>query len=225
MIDQGYLFSFTTGLLGGFGHCIGMCGPIVAAYSWQMKRQEISWYVLSVALLYNAGRVTTYSFIGAVMGLTGSFLNSAGRLIGLQYSVSLLAGLIMVLMGLSIVGIGRKSNFLERRTGAVMKLVGGITEGGGAFRYYPLGLLLGFLPCGLSYSIFVGSAGTGGLLKGAAFALCFGLGTIPALLLVGLVASRIGGSLRTAFYRAGGVAVILMGLIFIFRGVRSYVQM
>jgi sulfite exporter TauE/SafE len=78
------------------------------------------------------------------------------------------------------------------------------------------------LPCGLSYTVFIASAGTGGLLPGMVTTLLFGLGTLPALLLFGTILSSISASLRGRIYRASGGVVIIMGIYFLFRGIRIY---
>ncbi|HET9599921.1 MAG TPA: sulfite exporter TauE/SafE family protein [Anaeromyxobacteraceae bacterium] len=208
----------TTGLLGGFGHCAGMCGPLVASVGL-VSAPGGARRALAGQALYNAGRVTTYACIGALMGLTGSFVNVAGRMAGLQEVVAVAAGALMVLMGLGAAGLlafARRAE--ERVAGKVFRAVRGVLEGGGIGRYYALGLVLGFLPCGLSYSAFVGAAATGSLPGGLLFALAFALGTVPALLLVGGLASALSPRLRGALYRAGGVAVALVGLLFVLRG-------
>jgi sulfite exporter TauE/SafE len=158
-------------------------------------------------------------------GLSGSFVNSAGRLAGLQEIVPVLAGFIMIWMGLGILGITRSAALLEGRSGLVIKGVREILQGESIWRFYPVGLLLGFLPCGLSYSVFVGAAGSGGLLQGMLFSLLFGLGTVPALLLVSSLAVAAGKRVREYLYRAGGLAIIALGILFIVRGVRSYAGM
>jgi uncharacterized protein len=100
----------------------------------------------------------------------------------------------------------------------VFRAVRSVLDGGGVGRSYALGLLLGFLPCGLSYSAFVGAAATGTLPQGFLFALVFALGTVPALLAVGGAAALLSPRARGALYRAGGVAVILVGALFVARG-------
>jgi hypothetical protein len=95
-------------------------------------------------------------------------------------------------------------------------------EDGGAGRSYPLGLVMGFLPCGLSYSAFVGAAATGGLVPGLVFALAFGAGTLPALLLAGWGASRLGARARGVLYRLGGALVALLGVLFVLRGLHLH---
>src|SRR6266536_4613378 len=86
------VLALTTGLLGGFGHCAGMCGPLVASVGLVSSPLLGARRALGGQLLYNAGRVTTYALLGALMGLTGSFVNTAGRLAGLQDVVAVLAG-------------------------------------------------------------------------------------------------------------------------------------
>jgi hypothetical protein len=90
-------------------------------------------------------------------------------------------------------------------------------------RAYPLGLALGFLPCGLSYSAFAAAAATGRPARGLVLALAFGLGTLPALLLAGAVVSALSARARGLLYRAGGALVALLGVLFVLRGLRFHV--
>ncbi len=219
MIGTGYLLAFTTGLLGGFGHCLGMCGPLVASYSLHagITRSRVFPH-----LIYNAGRITTYSFIGSFMGLTGTFLNTAGRIAGIQNIAAMLTGILMIVMGLSITGLLKGINFIERYNSSVLRAANVVLETDSVWRYYPLGLLLGLLPCGLSYSVFIGAAGTGGLLRGMFYVFCFGLGTVPALLLFGVVMSYLSGKIRSWLYRASGIVVTISGIYFLVKGITSH---
>lgn len=212
------LMAFVTGLLGGFGHCIGMCGPLVGSFALASgplgPRRS-----MAGQLAYHAGRVTTYGAIGAVMGLTGAFVNVAGRLAGLQEVISVAAGLLMILLGLGAAGLSAGLKRLEARASArVVGLVRGLLDGGGPGRLYPTGLVLGLLPCGLSWTMFLGSAATGSLPRGLALALAFALGTVPALLLAGAAGTLLGARARGALYRVGGLLVALMGGLFVARG-------
>ncbi len=213
------LLAATTGLLGGFGHCAAMCGPLVGSIGLVTGPRVGMRRALGGQLLYNAGRITTYSCIGAAMGLTGSFVNTAGRMAGVQEVVAVVAGLVMVAMGLSAAGcLGWTRRLARHLSARVVRAVAAVLEGGGPGRLYALGLLLGFLPCGLSYSAFVGAAATGGLPQGLLFALAFALGTTPALLLVGGATALASARLRSVLHRAGGVAVVVVGLVFVARG-------
>jgi sulfite exporter TauE/SafE len=210
--------AFVTGLVGSFGHCAAMCGPLVGSLALAGgavgPRRS-----LAGQLAYHAGRITTYAAVGAIMGLTGSFVNVAGRLAGIQQLVAVGAGVLMILLGAGAAGLSTTLKRLEARaSGRVVALVREVLTGGGAGRLYPTGLALGLLPCGLSWTVFLGAAGTGSLPEGLLLALAFGLGTTPALLLVGAAAGAVGASARAVLVRAGGVVVILLGVLFLLRG-------
>jgi sulfite exporter TauE/SafE len=162
--------------------------------------------------------------VGAVMGLAGSFVNVAGRLAGFQDVVAVLAGLLMVAMGL---GSASQSFWVRsaegKLAGQVMGAVRRLAGHEAPMRAYPLGLALGFLPCGLSYSAFAAAAATGHPARGLALALAFGLGTLPALLLAGAVVSALSARTRGLLYRAGGALVALLGVLFVLRGLRIHV--
>ncbi|MBI5098325.1 MAG: sulfite exporter TauE/SafE family protein [Nitrospirae bacterium] len=225
-MELGYTLAFTTGLLGGFGHCIGMCGPLVASYTIRSSpslpyRSSIINNLLP-HLFYNIGRITTYMFIGAVMGLAGSFVNVAGRISGFQNTVAIIAGLLMILMGLSISGIAGGMAWLERHNNLILKFAKNILQGESLWQYYPLGALFGFLPCGLSYTLFMAAAGTGSMLSGMLTTFFFGIGTLPALLLFGLVAGYLSHKLRGLLYKLSGIIIILMGIYFL--GINIYAK-
>jgi uncharacterized protein len=210
--------AFVTGFLGSFGHCVGMCGPLVGALALAAAplgpRRS-----LPGQLAYHAGRVTTYALVGAAMGITGSFVNVAGRLAGFQQVVAVAAGALMVLVGLGAAGVtATLRRFEARASGKVLALVRRVLTGGGAGRLYPTGLALGLLPCGFSWTAFLAAAGTGSGPEGLLFALAFGLGTVPALLLVGVAGAAIGVRARGVLARLGGILVALLGVLFVLRG-------
>jgi sulfite exporter TauE/SafE len=225
-METGYILAFTTGIIGGFGHCIGMCGPLVASYTLAGSMQpgaHISRIMPHV--LYNSGRITMYSLIGGVMGLSGSFINVAGRLANIQNSVAVLAGVIMVLMGASIAGRGGNTAWIEKHNTSILRAATGIRASSSSLRYFPLGIVLGLLPCGLSYTVFIAAAGTGGFSPGMLTALVFGLGTLPALLAFGAIISSLSPVLRSRIYRSSGVLVILMGIYYLYRGISLYANL
>jgi len=222
-VDAGYLGALLSGLAGGFGHCIGMCGPIVASYALHGTAPLFDRLLSTV--LYNAGRITTYMLIGAVMGVAGSFVNVAGKIAGFQQIAAVAAGLFMIFMGLGIAGLTGKTALLEGRSGIFMKAASYIMLEKSRWKYFPLGALFGFIPCGLSYSIFIAAAGTGGFLPGMTLSLLFGLGTVPALLLFGAVAAYMGSRMRGLLYKAAGIVVVLMGALYVMRGMKIYAGM
>jgi sulfite exporter TauE/SafE len=216
-ISSAVAMAFVTGLLGSFGHCAAMCGPIVGSLALAAAPLGAR-RTIAGQLAYHAGRVTTYAALGLVMGLTGSFVNVAGRLVGVQQVVGIAAGVVMIVLGLGAAGVSQRLRSVEARaSGRVVALVRGIFQGGGAGRLYPTGLALGLLPCGLSWTVFLGAAGTGSAPEGLLLALAFGLGTVPALLLVGAAGAAFGARPRGALARAGGVLAALLGLLLALR--------
>jgi sulfite exporter TauE/SafE len=219
-VTDAVAMALVTGLLGGFGHCIGMCGPLVGTLALASSPLGPRRSMAGQAA-YHAGRVTTYAFLGGLLGLGGSFVNVAGRLAGISQAVAVAAGVLMILVGLGAAGLSAALGRLEARASA--RVVAFVREvvGGGAGRLYPAGLALGFLPCGLSWTVFLGAAGTGSLPEGFLVALAFGLGTVPALLVAGAAGTWLGVRARGVLYRLGGLLVAAMGLLFLVRGLRA----
>ncbi len=228
-MDAGMVLAFTTGLVGGFGHCIGMCGPLVASAALHASSSSPSPRSLlpriGPQLLYNSGRVATYTAAGAAMGLAGSFVEVAGRMAGIQHGVMILAGVVMVFMGLGIMGLLGNTRWLERHNSLVLAGAGRLLGRRSVWRYLPLGLVMGLMPCGLSYTVLIGAAGTGSATSGGIMMLCFGAGTVPALGGFGLAVTYLGSTLRGRIQRAGGGLVLLMGLYYLAKGIRLYAHL
>ncbi|MDH4164254.1 MAG: sulfite exporter TauE/SafE family protein [Nitrospirota bacterium] len=222
-MEAGFFLAFTTGLAGGFGHCIGMCGPIVAMTALRTASDPGPGFFPQ--LLYHAGRIITYAVIGGLMGLAGSFVNVAGRMMGIQQVVLVLAGLVMTVMGLSIAGLFGSTKWIERHNNAVLSAASRVLSLGSRARFLPLGLLMGLLPCGLSYTVFIAAAGAGSPAAGAVTMLAFGAGTVPALLLFGAAVTWLSSRMRAAVQRAGGIMVVVMGLYYLAKGIRFYAEM
>lgn len=206
------------GLLSSFSHCLGMCGPLVASFGLTARPGQGAARAVVGQLPYHLGRVTTYGALGAIMGATGAFVNVAGRLAGLADAAAVAAGLLMVLLGLGAAGVSAALRRLEARaSGRVLALVRPLLDGGPS-RLYPLGLALGVLPCGVSWTIFLGAAASGGPVPGLLMALAFGAGTVPGLLLLGALGALVGQRTRGILYRAGGLLIAVMGVLFALRG-------
>jgi len=214
------------GLFGGFGHCIGMCGPIVAALSLGPARPGWTHH-----LLYNLGRVTTYTILGAAVGATGSFLSLATSIDPIQTAVMALCGLFIVLVGLISAGwlpFGKRLLACTPAMPFVRKTMNLFINSPSAGAWYPLGLVLGFLPCGLTFTALLAAARAAmnapdhfaGMVQGALMMLLFGLGTAPALLLVGKTAGLIGEKTRHHLYRLASLSMIATGLWFIYGAVK-----
>ena len=195
---QGGLFGglFLAGLVGSAAHCAGMCGPFVlqqAADRAQSvpaaRMSEFSRISGALLLPYHLGRLTTYAAIGAgVAALTGSLsrLSWFGWLPALLLA---LAALLFLAVALDRLGLFRRLPVPAVRVpwaGWVSHAATPLLRGGGAPRGYLLGLVLGFIPCGLLYGAFAAAAGSADPLAGGLALLAFGLGTMPALIGVAL---------------------------------------
>ena len=197
------------GLMGSL-HCIGMCGPL--ALMVPGNTQNRSWVVN--AMLYNGGRVLTYATIGALFGLLGKGL----QLAGLQQIVSIAAGIMMLLLvALPRAEVLVKKHMpLPQRT--LSKYLGKMVHRRDGFGVLGLGLLNGFLPCGLVYVALMGSLTMQSAAQGATLMALFGLGTIPALLSLRLLGNVVPAALRSRTRKALPVLLVLMGVVFILRG-------
>ncbi|MCG6982669.1 MAG: sulfite exporter TauE/SafE family protein [Deltaproteobacteria bacterium] len=226
-IETIYLIFFTSGFTIGFGHCIGMCGPIVASFSLSLKGREVT----VPHLLYNSGRITTYSLLGGVMGATGSFTSVAAGIAGLQKGVMIFTGVLIILMGLAMAGwvpLGSIFGDYCNPGGLLSRTFGRISETRSTLTYYPLGMLLGLLPCGPVYTALIAAARTGmevqngfkGSLIGAGLMLSFGLGTVPALLVVAKLANLGWLKRRDIIYKISSVLMIVVGIYFVIKAIR-----
>ncbi len=215
-----FLAMLLAGLAGGFGHCISMCGPLVAAVSVGETRHGILHH-----LLYNLGRITTYSILGAIVGLSGSFLVLASSIEPIQRAIMIIAGLSIILMGLSTaewLPLPHKKS-CNPGSSLIQKILVFFKAPRSIGSYYPMGIVLGFLPCGLTYTALLTAARSGmeakypfaGMMQGAIMMMLFGLGTTPALILVGKVANTISNRTRKRFYLLASLIMIATGVWFI----------
>jgi sulfite exporter TauE/SafE len=223
---------FLVGLAGGFGHCITMCGPIAAAggaWSGTASSAEGGRRGRAVALWqigYQAGRVLTYTAIGAALGGLGSLGAVRGAIGPLQRLVWLVAGEIMIIMGLAIAGVPLLSRFGRRLESGWAKASGDrfrrayralIRSGPRAA--FPFGMLMGLMPCGFLISIELYAVGSGSALAGAATMLAFGLGTVPALAASGALGGLLGAKSRAWLTYSGAAVVIVLGVFYVVRAV------
>jgi len=209
--------AFVTGLLGA-GHCLGMCGGLVGALSLSASQHPGAW---SFHLLYNVGRVATYTLIGAVVGWLGSALAYTDRFSEVTRALLLVSDLFIILVGLGTAGLLAGLNVskldfpgpLHAMTAAVQRL----RQLPPALSALPLGLLFGFLPCGYLYAVAITAAQSADVATGALMLLAFGLGTVPALLVIGTAAQWLGSRARLWMLRGAGLLVAGMGGINLYR--------
>jgi len=206
--------ALTLGLAGSV-HCLGMCGGIAAAAGTRTQSAGSGTGAALAALGFNLGRIASYALLGLLVGAVVGAAVAQVQVRPLAVVLRALAGLLMFFMGLSLL-TGRDLLSLERLGGRLWQrlrpLAGRALELPPALRFGALGLLWGFLPCGLVYSALALSATSGSALAGAATMLAFGLGTLPAMTAVTLSSAQLGWSApRGPLRRLAGIALVIFG--------------
>jgi hypothetical protein len=215
------LAALSAGLLGGV-HCAGMCGGIVGALSLATPGQKQG-PKLPLLLSYNIGRITSYVIAGALVGGIGQLSLGFMPVQSLQLVLAVIAGVMMMLMGLYLGGWSRFLRHVENAGGVIWKKIEPVGR-----RLLPvrnpgqgflLGVIWGWLPCGLVYSMLIWALGSGGALEGGMLMLAFGIGTLPNLLATGLLAGQFVRWIQQPAVRmVAGILLILFGLYTLYRG-------
>lgn len=214
MDNVNFLAIISVAMLGSLGHCIGMCGGFVVAYSSaKIDSNSSKFYQFLCHLSYNLGRVTSYTILGALFGYIGSVISFSKTSTGYLYFI---IGVFMVLMGLSLMGKIRFLTSLEcslSTNGFIKKIFSLLIHSKSFFSFYGLGMLNGFLPCGLVYFFAISAAATSSAFWGAVTMLIFGLSTIPALLSFGFIIGFLkGGDFRNIMIKLASLVIILYGI-------------
>ncbi|MDP0588462.1 MAG: sulfite exporter TauE/SafE family protein [Candidatus Endonucleobacter bathymodioli] len=208
-----FISALTIGLLGSV-HCIGMCGGITSALSMSISGKTKS-AVFGLMLCYHLGRILSYALAGFILGSVGWFLGDSSPV--LRFLLRILAGFMLVFMGLYVSGIWKGLTRLEviggvlwRKLQPIGKHLIPVKTVTGALS---LGGLWGWLPCGLVYSTLVWSSSQGSPLQSALLMFCFGVGTIPSVLLTGLLSKQLHHIIQAQLTRnIAGIMMILFGL-------------
>jgi uncharacterized protein len=211
------------GLLGGFGHCIGMCAPFVLFASRRYAAPGSGRVSALVAQAWYAlGRIVTYAVLGGAAGALGAAVQKVGAFVGLQRAALVVAGAVLVVWAVvalwnlvpGLPRLGRPGSvgpgLFDRVAGALKRRVPG----------HPLafGLFLGLLPCGFLYSAVVAAVARGSALQGALAMAAFGAATVPALLSVSLADEILGARRRTLLNVVAQLFILAMGARFLWRG-------
>jgi len=212
--------------LGSFGHCIGMCGGIVIAYSsvgLENDRSKTSQAVTH--LLYSFGRVTTYTVLGAVFGFLGGVVVFNNTTNGILWIV---AGIAMVVAGLSLLGKLHVIKLIETSFASskwYQTTFKSLMQGKSTTGYYFLGMLNGLLPCGFVYFFAITAASTASPVYGAFVMFIFGLSTIPALFSLGFFVGLFKQlKFRHLMTQLAAVSVIIYGIYTLYNGYRYLVE-
>ncbi|WP_103069413.1 sulfite exporter TauE/SafE family protein [Aquimarina sediminis] len=205
--------AFILGLLGSF-HCVGMCGPI--AFMLPVNKSNTVQKFFQV-FLYHFGRLLAYSIIGLFFGVIGKSLN----LFGIQQKLSIAVGVMMIILVLTPYQVFSKYNFSK----PIYKIISKVKNALGLAlkkktpdTFLSIGFLNGFLPCGLVYMAVFGAIGSGHILEGSLYMLLFGIGTIPLMTIAVYAGNFLTQKARQHIQKAIPVFVIVIGLLFIIRG-------
>ena len=224
--------SFAIGLLGSL-HCLGMCGPVVLAYSLQFRgrhtdaaaqRSSLFRSGLIHHLGFHSGRLLVYGSLGVGAATFFHFAGMSQLLSHFRGWMVLLGGTLMVYFGLVFLKILRLPGFLSNSpvgNGSLLRrfFSFGISSPRPGSKIV-LGMATGFLPCGLSWAMVVRAAATQNIAEGFLVMAAFGLGTVPVLFLSGLAASFLSLRIRLLGERLAACSLILLGLLLISKGVR-----
>lgn len=204
---------FVIGLLGSL-HCIGMCGPIVLALpAGQFK----SFRFFAGRILYNLGRVITYSVFGLIFGIIGKNL----AVIGLQRWVSVISGVLIIII---VLLPGKtKTDFINmlpfgKATQKIKEAFGKLFKSGSLTSMLFIGIVNGLLPCGFVYVGVAGAIASGDVLSGVLYMALFGMGTIPVMFITSVAGNFISLGVRQRLTRIIPVLAIILAVIFILRG-------
>ena len=201
------------GLAGSF-HCIGMCGPI--AFVIPVDRTSKTKLIYQT-FLYHIGRLVSYSLIGLLFGLVGKGLYLAG----FQQRLSILVGFVMIALVLMPISIFNRYNFSK----PLYKIIAQVKQQLGIYlkkksnrAIFSIGFFNGFLPCGLVYMALIGSISAGNAVQGALYMILFGMGTVPMMTAALLMGNFVNLTVRKKIQKAIPVFVVIIGLLFILRG-------
>lgn len=204
---------FAIGLVGSF-HCVGMCGPIALALPVVF---ESNVKLFLSRLLYNLGRVITYAMFGAVLGLFSNRI----VVIGLQQYTSIIIGILIVLYVITPRKYKAKlssTKIYSSINNSIKKGFNKVTQNKSTSSFLLIGIINGFLPCGLVYVALAGAINTGGILSGAAFMALFGLGTLPVMFITSVAGKYINVGVRRKINKLVPLFAFILGVIFILRG-------
>jgi sulfite exporter TauE/SafE len=214
-----YLMIFVAGIAGSF-HCVGMCGGFACALGRDPVGRRAT---IERHLLYNTGRLATYSFIGALAGTLGQGLvghGSLGSIATGQRILAVASGVLMIVMALQFFGyLQRVHSFVLGFGGNTLTVsLRNLIATPGRSAPLALGVFNGWLPCPLVYALAAQAAATAGALPGFLTMLAFGLGTYPAMLIMGGAGAMIRPSWRRRGVWLAGILLLILGAITLGRG-------
>ncbi|MFZ4618930.1 MAG: sulfite exporter TauE/SafE family protein [Bacteroidota bacterium] len=213
------LAALTLGLFGSL-HCIGMCGPLMLAVPTNSQNRG---KFLLERIVYNGGKAVTYGILGAVLGLAGRSM-----LMSIQQNLSIIIGISLLITVAIPLGLQSKLDKISplRHLYTFVKIkFSSLMKRRGYSALALMGMLNGLLPCGLVYTALIGATVVADAWHSAVFMMVFGVGTMPALIIVAMSGKLISVKYRSLFTRAVPVFSIALALILILRGLNLGIPM
>jgi sulfite exporter TauE/SafE len=199
-----------------------MCGPLVLTYSLPLGSKKFSKQVFA-HIAYNSGRIITYGFLGAIAGFLGTTISFVGKLAGIENILMIVAGILMFIAGLLMLDI-LPSKSLQKfnpllYTSKFIKPLGSKMSSTSISSKFTLGLILGFIPCGLIYAALLKAMATGSVFAGSLTMVAFGSGTAISLLGIGIFSTAFNFKLNRWGNKLASISILLLGLLMVYRGV------
>lgn len=213
--SMGYGILFVVGLLTSL-HCIAMCGGINLSQCVSYKQVDNPSNKLSKlkpSLLYNCGRVVSYTIIGGIVGALGSVISFSGAAKGI---IAIISGLFMIIMGLNMLNI---FPWLRKLNPRMPRIFGNkIHNNNGRYGPFFVGILNGLMPCGPLQAMQIYALGTGSFFAGAISMFLFSLGTVPLMFGFGAISSFISGKFTHKMLKVSAMLVMILGIVMVNRG-------
>jgi sulfite exporter TauE/SafE len=205
-------------------HCLGMCGGIIGALTLNLPKsiRDSRWRMLPYVVAYNLGRVTSYVFMGAIVGAAGAELMKMLAPAHGHAILRWLAAAVMVAIGLYLAGWFPRFAMIEHIGTPIWRRLEpfgrSLLPVQSTIKAYAFGVIWGWLPCGLVYSALVWTATSSSAVQGGSFMLAFGVGTLPSMLTAGIVAGWIARLSRLPYLRqiAGLTLIVLAAATLVF---------
>lgn len=215
-----YMLAFMTGLLGS-GHCLGMCGGLVSGFFMKLGAKGVWPY-----LAYHGARVGIYTVVGLIAAAIGAVLVSTGEFGKLQGVLQIVAGIVVILLGLDLLGVSPFRNRLGFAPVAwLRKQFGLAVQKGPVIGALIGGAINGLMPCSMTMAMAVKATTAPTVLEGGLLMLAFGAGTLPSMLSASFLFGKLGPKLRGWLLKGAALFVIALGVSTLWQGIRYYTVM
>ena len=220
LVEFSYALAFMTGLLGS-GHCLGMCGGLVSAFFMRLNARGVWPY-----LAYHGARILIYGIVGVIAAAIGAVVVSTGQIGKWQGVLQIVAGLVVIFLGLDLLGVSPIRNGLGFAPIAwLRKQFGLATQRGPVLGALIGGAINGLMPCSMTMAMAVKATTAPSVLEGSLLMLAFGAGTLPSMLSASFLFGKLGPKLRGWLLKGAALFVIALGVSTLWQGLAYYAVM